>query len=84
MSLKVITQEGEPVDENSEEVQDDYSPEDDIRAMAEDIAKGVRKFKNGVLFKIGVIAVALKVVDVAGKIILENQRLKARKQNDEE
>jgi hypothetical protein len=75
--MKIITQEGSSVDEQNEYATPEPTPDDDIRAMAKDIYTGFRKFKNSMLVKIGIIAVTIKVVDVAGKIIMENQRLKA-------
>lgn len=93
MTVQVITQEGKPVGEppkvEPEDVQDDAQEipgfEADVRAMAEDMAKGIRRFKNGIILKIGLVAVAIKVVDVVGKIVIENQRLKAaQKPEDDE
>lgn len=77
----IITQEGAPVeeeltDENTDGYEE-YSPEEDIRAIAQDALKGFRRFKNSTILKVGIIAVAIKVVGVAGQIIIENQRLKA-------
>lgn len=72
--MRIVTQEGTPVDDS----RDEYgSPQEEIRAIAEEVQTGLRKFKNSAIFKIGVIAVALKIVGVAGEIIIENQRLKA-------
>lgn len=75
----IITQEGTPVDEEPEEYEEyeEYSPEEDLRNIAKDFTKGFRKFRDGTLFKIGIIAVAIKVVGVAGQIIIEKQRLNA-------
>ena len=78
MSIKIITQEGSPVDEQNEDATPEPTPDDDIRAMAKDIHTGFRKFKNSMLIKIGIIAVTIKVIDVMGKIVMENQRLKAK------
>lgn len=75
--MRIITQEGAPVDEEPEESASDPTPEEDIRAIAQDIHKGIRRFKNSTIIKLGIVAVAIKVVGVAGQIIIENQRLKA-------
>jgi hypothetical protein len=86
--VKIVKQDGSPVDAPEEKP----TPAEDIQAIVEDVegavkefGKGVKKFRNGFLFKIGVIAVTIKVVDVIGKIVLENQRLKSeeRRQQDE-
>ena len=74
----IITQEGTPVDEKPEEDEyEEYSPDDDLRDMAQDALKGFRRFKNSIILKVGLVAVAIKVIDVAGRIIIENQRLNA-------
>lgn len=73
----IITQEGTPVDGKPEEPAEEYSPEEDIRDIAKDIHKGFRKFRDSTLIKVGIIAVAIKIVGVAGQVIIENQRLKA-------
>ena len=79
MTVQIITQEGTPVDDQPEE--DASTFEEEFRETAEDVAKdiltGFRKFKNSTILKIGIVAVAIKVVGVAGQIIIENQRLKA-------
>lgn len=85
--VKIITQQGEPVEEPEDA--HEPSPAEDIRAIAEDInegLKGFRKFRNSIILKVGAVAVALKVIDVVGKIVMENQRLKseAKKQEDEQ
>jgi hypothetical protein len=90
--VKIITQDGSPVDDEPQPGPDEEPTlgeefrgiEEDVRAMAEDVAKGIRRFKNGVLFKIGLIAVSIKVVDVVGRIIIENQRLKAGQKPEED
>jgi hypothetical protein len=90
MTVQTITQDGTPVDDEPDlEGSEGYTDEDafeDVRAMAEDmtkdVLKGFRRFKNGIIFKVGLIAVAVKVVDVVGKIVIENQRLKAAQKND--
>lgn len=81
----IITQEGDPVREQISDEETDPTPEDDIRAIAEDIHKGLRRFRNNTILKVGAVIVALRIVNVAGAIIIENQRLKAKqKQQDEE
>lgn len=79
MSFKIITQEGVPIGEDIPEEKE--PPVEEFQAAAEDVAndilKSFRKFKNGTIFKIGLIAVAVKIVGVTGQIIIENQRLKA-------
>ena len=83
--VKIIRQDGSPVDDEPKETEDEqYNPLEDVEALAKDIHKGVKKFRDGFLFKVGLIAVAVKVVDVVGKIVMENQRLKAAKKQDEE
>jgi len=81
----IITQEGTPVHEKPEEEFEEPTPEEDIRAIAEDIHKGLKRFRNNTILKVGAVIVALRIVNVAGAIIIENQRLKAKqKQQDEE
>lgn len=87
VSGKIIKQDGSPVDDETKKAQGP-DPADDIRAIAKDIYDGVkvfRKLRNSFVVKIGVTAVVIKVIDVVGKIIMENQRLKAdsKKQDDE-
>lgn len=87
----IITQQGDPVSETPEPEEEEVI--DLLDGVAKEInegIKGFRKFRNGIILKVGVIAVALKVVSVAGQIIIENQRLKAtlkdrqqREQDDE-
>lgn len=85
---KIITQEGAPVDDKPEGEEDVFSTFEPLEDIAKEINEGVaglRKFKNSIIVKVGIVAVALKVIDVAGKIIMENQRLKAdSKKQDEE
>lgn len=84
--MRIVRQDGTPVNEPPEENVDDSFPrpeDEDIRAMARDLHQGFLRFKNSVLFKVGVIAVVIKTIDVAGKIIVENQRLKAGLRDDE-
>lgn len=93
MTVQTITQDGQPVDNepnlDDTEFGDDPLEDvlDDVRSMAEDVTKdvlkGFRRFKNGIILKVGMIAVAVKVVDVIGKIVIENQRLKAAQRNDD-
>lgn len=83
---KIVTQEGAPVDEMPEETSEHYEGADVFEEAAKEITKGVqglRKFRNSIIIKVGLVAVALKAIDVAGKIILENQRLRAKTQDDE-
>jgi hypothetical protein len=84
VSGKIITQQGEPVEDKPEETDEQYNPAEEFEAIAKDIHKGVKKFRDGFLFKIGLIAVSIKIVDVVGKIVLENQRLKAKQKDDVE
>jgi hypothetical protein len=79
-----ITPTGEPVEDKTDESEEEYSPEEDLRGIAQDIHKGYLKFRNSAILRIGVIVVALRVVNVAGAIIIENQRAKRQKQQDEE
>lgn len=86
MSAKIITQEGTPVDGCPEENEEPTLAED-LRALAEDVNEGLvgfRKFRNSAILKIGIVAVAIKVVGVVGQIIIENQRLKAARQERQE
>lgn len=89
-NVNIIKQDGTPVDdERPEEEPETPTPMEDLKSIAEDINEGLqgfRKFRNSIIFKVGIVAVAIKVIDVAGKIILENQRLKAeaKKQEDDE
>lgn len=90
MSGKIITQQGDPVEAADEKVEEP-SPAEDLRAIAEDIneglnegLKGLRRFRNSIILKVGAVAVALKVIDVVGKIVMENQRLKAKPRQDDE
>ena len=71
------------MEEQPEEIEHERAPDEDIRAIAQDIHKGLRQFKNSTLFKIGLIVVSVKVVDVIGRIVIENQRLKTTQQDDE-
>ena len=87
--MKIVTQEGSPVDVKDVEPtpQEDLADIiDDVEGAAKKLHKGVKKFSNSVIFKVGLVAVAIKAIDVVGKIILENQRLKSeeRRQQDEE
>jgi hypothetical protein len=83
--VKIITQEGAPVSDIPPEESEEYAPEEDIRAIAEDIHKGLRRFRNNTILKVGAVIVALRIVNIAGAIIIENQRLKAKqKQQDDE
>lgn len=82
----IIKQDGSPVDE--EHVEEEPTPAEDLRAIAEDVEgavkelhRGAKKFSDGFLFKIGAIAVAIKVIDVIGKIIIEDRRLKSEEQH---
>lgn len=81
----IITQEGTPVSREPEEEFEEPTPEEDIRAMAEDIRKGLKRFRNNTILKVGAVIVALRIVNVAGAIIVENMRLKAKQkpQDDE-
>lgn len=82
--MKIVTQEGDPVTDKvdpEEFTVPKITPEDDIREIANDIRKGLKRFRNNTIFKVGLVVVALRVVNVAGAIIIENQRLKA-KQNE--
>lgn len=82
--MKIVTQEGEPVTDKvdpEEFTVPSMSPEEDIREIAKDIHKGLKRFRNSAILKVGIVVVALRVVNVAGAIIIENQRLKA-KQNE--
>ena len=85
-TIKIITQEGAPVNDLPEE--EDEVLEEIKETLAKEINEGIagfRKFKNSIIIKVGVVAVAIKLLDVAGKIIMENQRLKAdSKKQDEE
>jgi t-SNARE complex subunit (syntaxin) len=85
---KIITQQGEPVDGRVIDGESEIPtpPIEDIRAAINDInegVKGFRKIRNSIILKFGIVLVTIKVVDVAGKIIMENQRLKAKPQQDE-
>jgi hypothetical protein len=92
VTVQTITQDGQPVDDEPNLDDDSTFGDDlddvleDVRAIAEDVTKdvfkGFRRFKNGIILKVGMIAVAVKVVDVIGKIVIENQRLKAAHKND--
>lgn len=88
--VKIITQQGEPVVETSEEGEYYEGPEALVEAAKElgeqfdKATRGVKKFRDGFLFKVGLIAVTIKVVDVIGKIVMENQRLKAKQTQDDE
>jgi t-SNARE complex subunit (syntaxin) len=86
---KIITQQGEPVDDTSSDKESEIPapPIEDIRAAIKDINEGVRgfrKIRNSIILKFGIVLVTIKVVDVAGKIIMENQRLKAKPQQEDE
>lgn len=87
MSSQIITQQGTPVDDKTtEEESETLNPTDDLRAIAEDIndgIKGFRKFRNSIILKIGIVVVAIKTIDVVGKIVLENQRMKAKLRQDD-
>uniref|UniRef100_A0AAU7GYX9 Uncharacterized protein n=1 Tax=Streptomyces phage Scarif TaxID=3158858 RepID=A0AAU7GYX9_9CAUD len=85
---KIITQNGDPVDDKptEEEPENFESVTEGLEAVAEaarDISKGVRNWKNSIVLKVCVAAVACKALDVMGKIIIENQRAK-REANDED
>ena len=87
--VKIVRQDGTPVDDEPKPDDDgytEYSPLDDVEALAKDIHRGAKKFRDGFLFKVGLIAVTIKAIDVVGKIVMENQRLKAtaKKQDNEE
>lgn len=91
---QIIKQDGSPVDDEPKVDEDEISaqtPVEDLKALAEDVQEGLdkatkaaKKFRDGFLFKVGIIAVAIKAIDVAGKIILENQRLKAEAKKADE
>jgi hypothetical protein len=87
VSSQIITQQGTPVDDKTtEEESETLNPTDDLRAIAEDIndgIKGFRKFRNSIILKIGIVVVAIKTIDVVGKIVLENQRMKAKLRQDD-
>lgn len=89
----IIKQDGSPVDDEpkSEEDGELYEGVEALTEAAKELGaefekgvKSVKKFRDGFLFKIGVIAVAIKTIDVVGKIIIEDRQLKAKKQQDEE
>lgn len=80
---KIITQYGDPVEGDTQE---EPLPIDDIQALTEGINEsitGFRKIRNSFILRVGAVAVAIKLVDVAGKIIMENQRLKAKPQQQD-
>ena len=84
---KIVTQEGIPVSEKPEDDNEGWERYEGMEAVeeaAKELSKGIKKFRDGFLFKVGLIAVAVKVVDVVGKVVMENQRLKAAKKQDEE
>jgi hypothetical protein len=91
----IIKQDGSPVDDHPEQPDDvetlteatDHFV-DAAKELNEEFTKGlksVKKFRDGFLFKVGLIAVAIKAIDVVGKIIIEDRRTKAeeRRQQDE-
>lgn len=80
----IITQEGAPIDEEFVEEPEEYAPDEELREIARDIHKGLKKFRNNTILKIGAVIVALRIVNVTGAIIIENQRLKAKQKQDEE
>ncbi len=92
--VKIIKQDGSPVDdETAEKPREVFDGPEAFDEIAKEIndginkgLKGIRRFRNGIMFKLGLIAVAVKALDVAGKIIIENQRLKAefKQKNDED
>lgn len=80
---RIITQEGDPIDA-PEEPATEPTLDEDLRDIAKDINKGLKRFRNNTILKIGAVIVALRIVNVTGAIIIENQRLKAKQKQDEE
>ena len=82
--MNIVTQEGTPVEDTPVE-RGEPTSEEDVRDIIKDIQKGLRRFRNSAIIQFGVVLVALRVVNVAGAIVIENQRLKAKqKKQDEE
>lgn len=85
---RIITPEGDPVDEEHTDDGDRigyFEGQEAVEELAKEVKKGLNRFRNNTILKIGAVIVALRIVNVAGAIIIENQRLKAKqKQQDEE
>lgn len=85
--MKIITQDGAPVDEELTPEGDrigHFEGQEAVEELAKEVHKGLKRFRNNTILKIGAVIVALRIVNVAGAIIIENQRLKAKQKQDEE
>jgi hypothetical protein len=79
---QVITQNGDPVDDKGEEEDENFEPLENLAEAINEVSSGVRKFRNSIIIKVGIVLVTMKALDVVGKIIIENNRAK-RESNDE-
>ena len=89
--MNIIRQDGSPVDEEPKTDEDEFDSPDAFADAAKELGaefekgiKSVKKFRDGFLFKIGLIAVAIKAIDVVGKIIIEDRRLKSFERNEQD
>ena len=89
--VNIIRQDGSPVDGEEKPDEDEFDSPDAFVDAAKELGaefekgiKSVKRLRDGFLFKIGLVAVAIKAIDVVGKIIIEDRRLKSEERRGQD